>query len=232
MTKLANIIRNMLFWAIMAPALLTTAEHAYAAQTYSVETTITETTDDLPDAALILPAPTTEKSLAHYGPFDVVADNRAVLNGTIETGTVRQFQAMLRAFPNIKQIDMIECPGTDDDEANFAIAHIIHSKGITTYVPNGGSVRSGGVELFLAGTQRRADSGAEFAVHSWRDEQGHEPADFADSDPVNQEYIHFYKDVGMSEAKAKAFYALTNSVPADDALYLGPRDIARYIALN
>ncbi len=220
--KLRNYLALLLL--ITTALLLSVAAHAEAS--VSVETEAYEFTDAEPVRA------SSHTALAHFGPFNVVAANRAELNGSIETGTPAQFRAMLRAYPGIAQIDMIDCPGTNDDEANFAIAHMIRKAGISTNVPDGGSVRSGGVELFLAGAKRHAAPTAEFAVHSWRDEEGREPADFADSDPVNQEYIRYYREVGMSEEKAKAFYALTNSVPADDALYLKPRDIAAFVALN
>ncbi len=170
--------------------------------------------------------------VARFGPFIVVGNERAELDGSIETGTPAQFREMLRRFPALKQIDMIECPGTGDDSANFIIARMIRKAGISTYVPDGGSVRSGGVELFLAGARRHAEPGAEFAVHSWRDEDGLEADDVPADDPLNQEYIKFYREMGMEPAKARAFYALTNSVPNDDALYLKARDIAAYVPLD
>ena len=174
------------------------------------------------------PAP----SAARFGPFSVVARDRVELSGSIESDTPAQFASMLRAFPAIRQIDMIECPGTGDDEANLALARMVRKAGIATFVPNNGSVRSGGVELFLAGAKRSAAPDAEFAVHSWLDEDGLEPDDYADSDPVNREYVNYYREMGMSDEKAKAFYAMTNSVPHDDALYLKPRDIAAYIPFD
>ena len=170
--------------------------------------------------------------IASFGPFTVIEASRAELNGSIESETPAQFRAMLSAFPGIRQIDMVDCPGTGDDEANLLLARMVRQAGIATYVPNGGSVRSGGVELFLAGAKRSAAPEAEFAVHSWIDEDGMEPDDFAESDPVNREYVDYYREMGMSPDKAKAFYALTNSVPHDDALYLKPRDIAAYIPLD
>lgn len=169
---------------------------------------------------------------SHYGPFRVVAHDRAELDGSISTETPQQFRALLNAYPEIRQIDFVECPGTDDDEANLAVARMIRKAGIATYVPSGGSVRSGGVELFLAGARRRADPEAEFAVHSWVDEDGMEPDDFAESDAVNQEYVRYYREMGMSEANARAFYAATNSVPHDDALYLKPVEIAAYLPFD
>ena len=109
---------------------------------------------------------------------------------------------------------------------------MVRARGLTTYVPSFGSARSGGVELFLAGARRRADHGAQFAVHSWRDEDGYEAGDFALSDPVHQDYIRFYRDMGMSDANARAFYQLTNSVGFDDVLWLSKADLARFIAVE
>jgi hypothetical protein len=173
-----------------------------------------------------------KKPLASFGPFHMVTSDRAELIGSIESDTPAQFNAMLRAFPGLKQIDMIDCPGTGDDEANLSLARKVRNAGLTTYIPKGGSVRSGGVELFLAGVTRKAEPDAEFAVHSWRDEDGMEAEDFAANDPVHMAYISYYREMGMSDAKAREFYDMTNSAPHDDALYLGPKDIAAYLPLS
>lgn len=204
---------------------------AYAFDSVTIETSYewVEESDDLEAEA---PAPAPSASIANYGPFRVVTPNRAELDGSIESDTPAQFHAMLAAYPGIKQIDMIDCPGTDDDEANFAVAHMLRKAGIATNVPNGGSVRSGGVELFLAGVKRHADPGAEFAVHSWMDEDGREADDYAANDSIHQPYIDYYREIGMTPDKAKAFYAMTNSAPFENALYLKPRDIAAYIPLD
>lgn len=221
--KLAVAFRMLALGVItLAP----TGGHAF--DSFSVETTVTEWVDDTVPANVAAP----EQSIATFGPFRVLSEQRVELNGSIESDTPAQFRALLRAFPLIRQIDMVECPGTGDDEANLALARMVRKAGITTFVPNGGSVRSGGVELFLAGVERRAEPGAQFAVHSWVDEDGLEPDDYADSDPVNQEYVAYYREMGMSADKAKAFYDLTNSVPHDEALYLKPVDIASFIPLN
>jgi hypothetical protein len=170
--------------------------------------------------------------LASFGPFQMVAPDRAELIGSIESDTPAQFRALLRAFPGLAQIDMIDCPGTGDDEANLALARMVRTAGVATYVPDGGSVRSGGVELFLAGAKRKAAPTAEFAVHSWMDEDGLEADDYAANDPAHSAYIAFYREMGMSDSNARAFYAMTNSAPHDDALYLTSGDIARYVRLD
>ncbi len=214
--------------ALAAAQLVPCAAHAASVTTITVET-ITEEYDE-PDGAFGEEAPAI--ALAHYGPFHVVADDRSELRGSIESETLRQFQAMLAAYPRMKQIDIVDCSGTGDDAANFAIARLIRQRGIATFVPDGGSARSGGVELFLAGAKRRAAPTAEFAVHSWRDEDGREANDYAANAPENLAYINFYKEIGMEDGKAKAFYAMTNATPHDDARYLRGTDIAAYIPLD
>jgi hypothetical protein len=218
-------------------ALLCAPLTVYAAEYTIVETTVEEWADE-PAAgyAQIAERPAgraaSTGALASFGPFNVVGNARAELVGTIETNTPAQFKQMLAAYPAITQIDMIDCPGTNDDAANFAIARMIRKAGIATFVPNGGSVRSGGVELFLSGVRRYAGPDAEFAVHSWQDEDGLEPDDIAADDPVNLEYIQYYREIGMDDSMARAFYAMTNSVPHDSALYLKARDIAAYLPLD
>jgi hypothetical protein len=220
--KLSFALRMLVLGALtLAP----TGGHAF--NSVSIETEVYEWVDEAQ------PVQTASgEALASFGPFHVVAPDRVELNGSIESDTPGQFAALLSAYPSIRQIDMVDCPGTGDDEANLALARMVRRAGIATYVPNGGSVRSGGVELFLAGAKRHADPEAEFAVHSWLDEDGLEPDDYTANDPVNREYVDYYREMGMSEDKAKAFYALTNSVAHDAALYLKPRDIAAYVALD
>lgn len=219
--KLAVALRML---ALGVFTLAPTGGHAF--DSFIVATSVTEWVEEP------APAAPSRDAIAQFGPFRVLSPQRVELNGSIESDTPAQFRALLRTFPAIRQIDMIDCPGTGDDEANLALARMVRKAGIATFVPNGGSVRSGGVELFLAGAQRRAEPEAEFAVHSWVDEDGLEPDDFAASDPVNQEYVAYYREMGMSADKAKAFYDLTNSVPHDEAIYLKPVDIASFISLN
>jgi hypothetical protein len=172
------------------------------------------------------------KGIASYGPFRVLDQSHAALVDTTDTRSPAQFAAMLHAFPAIRTLELIECPGTDDDRANLKLGVMIHDRGIATDVPDGGSVRSGGVELFLAGVRRSAAANAEFAVHSWADDLGLEPKDYGPNAPENRIYIDYYRRMGMSEAEARAFYAMTNSVPNADAKWLGRADMAHWVHLD
>jgi hypothetical protein len=169
---------------------------------------------------------------ARFGPFAVVDAQTVRMAGDVTAATPRQFAAMLAAFPGLKRLEMIDCPGSLDEEANLILARAIRRAGMETVVPAGGSVRSGAVELWLAGVTRRAAADAEFGVHSWMDENGYEAADYPASDPVHAEYLGYYREMGMDDAKAHAFYALTNSTPFDDVRYLTRDDMARFVTLD
>lgn len=169
---------------------------------------------------------------ARFGPFAVIDGATVRMAGDVTSATPRQFAAMLAAFAGLKRIEMVDCPGSLDEEANLALARAIRRAGLETVVPSGGSVRSGAVELWLAGTHRRAAPDAEFGVHSWMDETGREARDYPAGDPVHAEYLSYYREMGMDDAKARAFYALTNSTPFDDVRYLTRDDMARFVTLN
>jgi hypothetical protein len=136
---------------------------------------------------------------------------------------------MLRDFPGLATLVFLECPGTDDDRANLALGRMIRAAGLAASVPEDGSVRSGAVELVLAGTSLRIEDGAEFAVHAWEDDDGREPTDYAADSPENRKYLAYYREMGMSANAAAAFYAMTNSVPFESARWLDGAEMRRWI---
>ncbi len=214
--------------AIVRPAkktAFTTTQTVVTEYTY-VERAAVPTAARYAQPALHKPAP---MAVAQYGPFQVLDSKRAALVGTTGPMSLRYFDAMLRDFPQIQQLDMIEAPGTSDDIANLAVGRRIRAAGIATHVPNGGSVRSGAVELFLAGETRTMDDGAEFAVHSWLDNYGREPKDFAPDAPENRLYLDYYREMGMSAERAREFYAMTNSVPHRSAKWLDATEMRSWL---
>jgi hypothetical protein len=194
--------------------------------------TVEEVTEE-PGSERFVAAPAVDvPAIAAFGPFRVIDPARAALVGETDSLSPSDFQAMLRAYPGIAVLELVDCPGTLDDTANLRLGRMIRARGLATHVPADGSVRSGAVELFLAGAVRSAEPSAEFAVHSWLDTEGREAGDFAADDPVNRTYLAYYREMGLTPDNAAAFYALTNSVPNETALWLRPADIARYAALN
>lgn len=167
-----------------------------------------------------------------YGPFRMISEDTAEMSGTVDSYSPALFQQMLQQHPGIKHIVMIDCDGSIDEDANLNLARQIRHAGISTHVPARGSVRSGAVELFLAGVRHTADKGAEFIVHSWIDEDGREANDYPPNDPVHAEYLRYYAEMGIPADKARAFYALTNSVPFAQQLKLSRNDLVRFQLLH
>lgn len=190
-----------------------------AAQVRTI-TVVEEWVDDSPSLA----AP---QGVAAYGPFRVLDAGRAALVDATDGASPSEFAALLRDHPGIATLELIECPGTDDDVANLKLGRMIRARGIATHVPAGGSVRSGAVELFLAGARRSIEDGAEFAVHAWRDSDGREPGDYPADSPYNRVYLDYYAEMGV--ARPQAFYDMTNAVPNDTARWLTARDMRAWL---
>lgn len=193
---------------------------------------VTETRQELAAARHARPERPTQAWIGtpHYGPFRVIDESRAALVGSTDAATPWQFDSMLRDFPGLAVLELVEAPGTSNDIANLALGRKIRAAGLATHVPPGGSVRSGAVELFLAGERRTIAPGARFAVHSWLDQRGREARDFAADDPAHRMYIDYYVEMGMEEQLARAFYAMTNSVPHASALWLHADEMRGWIA--
>jgi hypothetical protein len=196
------------------------------------ETTTVETGPERADRLVGVAAASAVHGLARFGPFVVIDPAHAALVDATDAASPARFAAMLRAYPAIRVLELVDCPGTYDDNANLRLGHMIRAHAIATDVPAGGSVRSGAVELFLAGAIRHAAPDADFGVHAWEDEAGRGPGDFAADAPVNRAYLDYYRAMGMAPATAAAFYALTNSVPNSGVHWLHTADIARFVTLN
>jgi hypothetical protein len=168
-------------------------------------------------------------AIAAYGPFRVLDDRTASLVGVTDSMSPAWFAAMLRDHPGIATLRFVECPGTYDDRANLALGRMIRAAGIAAHVPDGGSVRSGAVELVLAGTSLTIDDGAEFAVHAWLDEDGYEATDYAADSPESRRYLAYYREMGMDDGEAASFYAMTNSVPFASARWLSGREMRGWV---
>lgn len=170
--------------------------------------------------------------LPRFGPFVVLDASHAALVAEVDSKSPSYFRDMLRAKPGIRILELVDCPGTVDDGANLALGRLIRRHGLTTDVPSGGSVRSGGVEIFLAGTTRHAAPDAEFGVHAWKDENGREPSDFAPDAPANKVYLDYYREMGLSSEDAEELYSLTNSVPNEEMLWLRTKDIEPFVPID
>ncbi|MGB3795003.1 MAG: alpha/beta hydrolase [Alteraurantiacibacter sp.] len=168
-------------------------------------------------------------AIAGFGPFRVVDRSTAALVGITDATSPMQFAAMLQAFPAIDTLEFVEAPGTHDDRANLALGRMIRECGLVTRAGEGGSVRSGAVELFIAGSSRLISPDSQFAVHGWLDDWGRGAEDYPDEAPEHRRYLDYYVEMGMNESQAREFYAMTNSVPFEDALWLTGQEMREWV---
>lgn len=180
-------------------------------------------------AARLVPAASAQAvaGTSAYGPFRVIDGHVAALVDVTDESSLPAFRAMLRDHPGLDTVRFLDCPGTYDDGANLALGRAIRAAGLATEVPAGGSVRSGAVELVLAGVTRTIDDGAEFAVHAWEDDDGLEASDYRADSPENTKYLAYYRDMGLADPQG--FYAMTNSVPFADARWLDGVEMRQWI---
>ena len=82
----------------------------------------------------------------------------------------------------------------------------------------------------MAVKTRTIEDGATFAVHAWLDNHGREATEFASGHPAHRLYLDYYTDMGLSEERARRFYAMTNSVPHSEALWLTSDEMRGWIA--
>lgn len=164
-----------------------------------------------------------------------------VLNGTEQTAlsvqgdklyvmdllnskTFGQMQQVISANPQVKTLVFTAMPGSIDDETTFEMGRWLRAKGLNTHLTAQTVIASGAVDLFLSGSQRTMEAGAQLGVHSWSD-GSREAADFprdSEEHALNRDYI---VDLGVTED----FYWFTiYEAPADEIYWMSQGEIVKY----
>jgi hypothetical protein len=173
-----------------------------------------------------------------FGIFKVANDNKTVsMDGEINSNTLANFNSLIAAYPNIEQINIVNCGGSSDDDINLQVSLLVHQKGIKTHINNAGLIASGGVDFFLAGTKRTKGSNTQIGVHSWggEDDNGNtvKATDFPRGHQHHLPYINYYKSIGFSQQEAEDFYYFTiNAAGPDDIHWMTDAEISQYKILK
>lgn len=214
---------SLLAWfTLLAPLPATAQSETVVEEWESVNTTASRYVSPLQQQ-------TEARALAAFGPFRVIDEHTIALVGITDASSPSWFDAALRAFPGIETLEFVEAPGTHDDRANLLLGRTIRALGIATRAGEGGSVRSGAVELFLAGATREIAPGSEFAVHGWLDDWGRGAEEYPPGAREHRRYLDYYVEMGMDDGQARRFYAMTNSVPFEDALWLTGSEMRAWV---
>jgi len=150
--------------------------------------------------------------------------NRAYANGYTDGRSVGYARKFFKTNPQVTTLVLQDMSGTHDADQNLRIARDIRRFGLKTHLESGSRIASGAVDLFLAGTTRSAECGAQIGVHSWS-AGGFYDAQESYFDDRRGRQERFLRDMGIDPA----FYVFTReAAPAKGLHILTPDEIRRF----
>lgn len=164
--------------------------------------------------------------------FSISEDHKTiVLDGAINSSAFDKFKALSEQYPQAKQIEIINCEGSINDDVNLKLAKYIHQNNFNIHLADNGLIASGGTDLFLAGHQRTIGENTKIGVHSWSGVLK-TATDFPKGHEHHLPYIEYYQAVGFSQQEAEDFYYFTiHSAPANDIHWMTEEEIEKYRVL-
>lgn len=169
-----------------------------------------------------------------FGIFKVMNDKKTIeMNGVIKKSSLKNFEKLVKKYGKVNRINIINCPGSKDDETNLKLSKKVHEKGMTIHILDNGEIASGGVDFFLAGTKRTKGNNTKIGVHSWSSGNGEVATDFPVGHANHIPYINYYVSVGFTQEQAENFYYFTiNSAPAESVHWMTDAEISQYHILK
>lgn len=150
--------------------------------------------------------------------FEVDGDV-AVMTGELRRSAPDEVQALIDDHPEVRWIELLDCPGSLDDHAALRASRLVRAAGLNTRVPADGEIASGAVDFFIAGVMREVESGGRLGVHSWSDGR-QEGADIPRGRRVHDLYLDYYAEMGIDDD----FYWFTLDAASSDGIHWMTRD--------
>lgn len=171
-----------------------------------------------------------ESSDNQFGIFKVLEDGQTIeMDGVIGSSVLDDFNELEAAFPDVNTINIVSCDGSTDDAVNLLVSAKVHQKGMSTHILANGDIASGGVDFFMAGTQRTKENNTRIGVHSWANGNGDVATDFPVGDPEHQAYIDYYISIGYTQQESEDFYFFTiNAATHEDIHWMTEAEIEQY----
>ncbi len=147
-----------------------------------------------------------------------------LMSGTITSRTPAAFARHLAENPRIDTVVLGRIDGSIDAAATHRMGRQIRRLGLATELRSGSAVDSGGVELFIAGAERRMAPGAALRVHSWRNGY-REGSSYPRQSPKHQMTRRYMAEMLGNDA----FYWFTlQAAPSDGIHKMTADEIRRY----
>lgn len=156
-----------------------------------------------------------------------IDNEKAYMNGTISSDTVRQVKKLISDYPNVKTIIMENIDGSIDDESNLIASRLVREAKYDTIVPENGHIASGGTDFFCAGIKRTAFETSKIGVHSWAGDGVENAALLPKDDPSHKPYIDYYREMSMPDPEGFYFFTV-NAAKADGMHYMSIDELKKY----
>lgn len=153
-----------------------------------------------------------------------VEGERLYIANEINARSLDQFLAVMESAPQVQTLVFTVVPGSVDDEVNLEFGKEIRKRGLSTYLVSGGLIASGGVDLFLAGTERTLEVGSFVGVHSWAAGGGKTGASVPKDHPAHALYLDYYEAIDIAEE----FYWFTLEAPAREMHWMSVEELQQY----
>ncbi len=177
------------------------------------------------------PIPTPTKTV--YGQFEVQADNSIIMTGNVSAATASDLEELILDHADAKLIIMKNCSGVHLNEATLEAARLVRSAKMDTHLAADGVISRGGLNFFIAGINRSADTGGQMAVSSWKDEMGNEATSYGFGDNAHLNYLNFYAEMGFQWLEASDFYFFSiQAADSNNLFFLTDDLIANYRLLT
>ena len=161
----------------------------------------------------------------------VVDDTQVRMYGVIGSNSLTVINTLIRDYPNVQEVLMVNVPGSEDDETNVQVGRALRAASLNTRINADGLIASGGVDLFLAGIERVVQAGAKIGVHSWatQDASGNivEGSTFPRGHQEHQIFLDYYRDIELPNYEEFYFFTLA-AAPASGIHYMTPDEIEQW----
>jgi len=157
----------------------------------------------------------------------IIQQDKAYMYGVIGSRIVETVNELIRSYPAVERIVLVNVPGSMDDEANLSAAKLVFDKGLNTQLLSNSDIASGGVDFFLAGNKRVLAKGANIGVHSWASEENGkliQGKDLPRDHSAHKPYIDFYQYIQM-QAAAEFYFFTLEAAPAQSIHYMRQEEI-------
>lgn len=157
-----------------------------------------------------------------------VKGDKARISGELGSSTYVQINDMLKNQPQVTTLELINVPGSGNDDINMHTARLVRNAGLSTLITKGSQAHSGGVDLFAAGKKRILQPGAVLGVHSWCCKDGKEAGALAKDDPAHGAQLTYFREM-LGEKLGPDFYYFTiNAAPAATTHTMTKEEMEKY----